>query len=170
MTALAYAEVDIVETTNLGKETSISFEALLKVANTAIFANNSRYLKNIEVAVLRGSWLGQRYDEIAKTVGYAPDYIKRDVGPRLWQLLSASLGEKVTKTNFISVIAQKMIHSAEAYALSDIDKSLLNFRFEIDLEVFTQEQRETIAKRYGLNLRTLYGVFGTEEAVSTVEA
>jgi hypothetical protein len=91
---------------NEGKE-PISFELALNIADAAVVAKTDRHLKNIEVAVLRGALLNQRYDEIAEEVGYAPEYIKHDVGPKLWQLLSSSLGEKVSKTNLMAVLAQR---------------------------------------------------------------
>lgn len=86
---------------------SISFEVALNVADAAVFAQTSRHLKTIEVAVLQGVWLGYKYDQIAEENGYTPEYIKHDVGPTLWQLLSASLGEKVSKTNLIAVLVRK---------------------------------------------------------------
>lgn len=88
-------------------ELPISFEIALKVVNDAVFRQTARHLKNIEVSVLQGAWLGQSYDEIAESVGYAPEYIKHDVGPKLWKILSKSLGEKVNKNNIIAVLSQK---------------------------------------------------------------
>lgn len=85
----------------------IPFEIALKIADTAVFAQTARHLKNIEVAVLRGALQGQKYDQIAQEYSYAPEYIKHDVGPKLWQLLSSSLGEKVSKTNLMAVLAQR---------------------------------------------------------------
>jgi hypothetical protein len=89
------------------QEQTITFETALKVADKAVFAKTQRHLKNIEVAVLRGALLGQKYDKIAAECDYAPEYIKHDVGPKLWQILSASLGEKVSKTNLMAVLAQR---------------------------------------------------------------
>lgn len=85
----------------------IPFETALEIADTAVFAQVSRHLKNIEVMVLQGVWQGQKYDQIAEECGYAPEYIKNDVGPKLWQLLSYSLGEKVSKTNLMAVLARR---------------------------------------------------------------
>lgn len=85
----------------------ISFEVALKMADAAVFAQASRHLKTIEVAVLQGVWQGYKYDQIAEENGYTPEYIKHDVGPSLWQLLSSSLGEKVSKTNLVAVLARK---------------------------------------------------------------
>ncbi|MBW4558227.1 MAG: AAA-like domain-containing protein [Trichormus sp. ATA11-4-KO1] len=93
--------------TEVIQETAITFEAALKIADAAVFAKTKRHLKNIEVAVLRGALLGQKYDKIAEECDYAPEYIKHDVGPKLWQILSASLGEKVSKTNLMAILAQR---------------------------------------------------------------
>lgn len=90
------------------EELPFPFETALKVADEAVFTKTAKHLKNIEVAVLRGALLGQRYDEIADSVGYAPEYIKHDVGPKLWQLLSSCLGEKVSKSNLMAVLAQQV--------------------------------------------------------------
>ncbi|NJR26374.1 MAG: hypothetical protein HC786_31890 [Richelia sp. CSU_2_1] len=94
-------------------EQLIDFEAALKVADTAVFAKTQKHLKNIEVAVLRGALVGKRYDEIATENGYTSDYIKHDVGPKLWQILSSSLGEKVNKTNLVAVLTQQEIHGTQ---------------------------------------------------------
>lgn len=88
-------------------ESIIPFEIALKIADTAVFSQTARHLKNIEVAVLRGALQGHKYDQIAEEYSYAPEYIKHDVGPKLWQMLSSSLGEKVSKTNLMAVLAQR---------------------------------------------------------------
>ncbi|MEC4812665.1 MAG: AAA-like domain-containing protein [Scytonema sp. PMC 1069.18] len=89
------------------KEQTINFEIALQLADAAVFAKTKRHLKNIEVAVLRGALLGKKYDQIAAECDYAPEYIKHDVGPKLWQILSSSLGEKVNKTNLMAILAQR---------------------------------------------------------------
>ncbi|MFB2898483.1 AAA-like domain-containing protein [Aerosakkonemataceae cyanobacterium BLCC-F50] len=91
----------------MNAESLIPFEIALKIADTAVFAQTARHLKNIEVAVLRGALQGHKYDQIAQEYSYAPEYIKHDVGPKLWQILSSSLGEKVSKTNLMAVLAQR---------------------------------------------------------------
>lgn len=85
----------------------VPFDVALKVADRSVLTTFGRHLKNIEIAVLRGAWQGQTYDQIAEAQGYAPEYIKHDVGPKLWQLLSSSFGEKVSKSNLIAILAQQ---------------------------------------------------------------
>lgn len=53
--------------------------------------NAEVYLKDVQELVLRQSWLGKSYQEIANETGYEPDYI-RHVGSQIWQLLSYSTG------------------------------------------------------------------------------
>lgn len=62
-------------------------------------------LSDVQEVVFRHCWNGQTYQEIADSSGYDADYI-RGIGSRLWQLLSQATGEKVTKTNFRSVLRQ----------------------------------------------------------------
>lgn len=88
-------------------ETPITFEVALQIVNTAMMSKESRHLKNIEIEVLRGVLQGHKYDEIAATSGYAPEYIKNDVGPKLWQTLSSIWKEKVCKNNLMAVLAQQ---------------------------------------------------------------
>lgn len=63
-------------------------------------------LSDLQEIVLRQSWLGKTYQEVARETGYDPDYI-RGVGFQLWQILSDAFGEKVTKNNFRSVLRQQ---------------------------------------------------------------
>jgi hypothetical protein len=62
-------------------------------------------LNKVQEIVLRQSWSGQSYSEIAATTGYEPEYIKQ-VGFQLWRLLSKAFVKKVTKNNFQSILKQ----------------------------------------------------------------
>jgi hypothetical protein len=62
-------------------------------------------LNDLQALILRQSWSGKTYGEIATASGYSTQHI-RDVGYRLWQLLSNILGEKVRKSNVQSVLGQ----------------------------------------------------------------
>lgn len=64
------------------------------------------HLNKVQEIVFRQSWEGQSYPEIASNAGYEVGYI-RDVGSKLWQLLSNSFGKKVTKNNFHGVLKQQ---------------------------------------------------------------
>lgn len=93
----------------------MNIEEAFKVADAAVFAKTKRHLKDIEVAILRGACLGQQYYEIAEAYGYAAGYLKYDVGPKLWKLLSEALGEHVSKKNFQGAL-QRSFEAATHFA------------------------------------------------------
>lgn len=78
----------------------MDFEQALEVINKSVFVHCGRHLTDVETAILLGSLQSQTYEQIAFTSGYSTSYITRDVGPKVWKLLSQVLGETVSKTNF----------------------------------------------------------------------
>jgi hypothetical protein len=64
------------------------------------------HLNDVHILVLRQTWEGRSYPEIAKSAGYDAEYMKF-VGFQLWQVLSRVCGEKVTKSNVQSVLRRK---------------------------------------------------------------
>ncbi|NEO30946.1 MAG: NACHT domain-containing protein [Symploca sp. SIO3C6] len=95
----------------------MDIEEALALANALVFAESGEHLSDLQQALLRESWSWQRlsYEKIAENYGYSPTYLKHDVGPKLWKLLSKSLGEKVSKTNFRAAIERR--HSLVTSAL-----------------------------------------------------
>jgi hypothetical protein len=72
-----------------------------------------KHLKDVQQLVFRYVWEGRRsYREIAALAGYDYTYIK-EVGSRMWKLLSISLGEKVTKSNFRVVLRRRSLRFQE---------------------------------------------------------
>jgi WD40 repeat protein len=59
--------------------------------------------KDIQRIVFQYAWQGWTYPHIAQHTGYDPGHI-RDTGYELWQMLSRTLGEKVTKKNVHTVL------------------------------------------------------------------
>jgi hypothetical protein len=74
-------------------------EILIRV-NTVL---KPKRLNNVQTLVLQKSWSGMTYEEIAAESGYSNQHI-RDVGCRLWKLLSYVLGKKISKSNLRSVL------------------------------------------------------------------
>jgi DNA-directed RNA polymerase specialized sigma24 family protein len=64
-------------------------------------------LKDIQETVFRYTWQGWTYAEIAKHAGYEVGYV-RDVGYELWQQLTQTIGERVTKKNLRSVLRRQV--------------------------------------------------------------
>jgi hypothetical protein len=83
-----------------GKTWPMNFEDVLTSLDEVL---KQKSLSNIQELVFRQTWQGKTYAEIAEEANYDPDYIKY-VGCQLWQTLSEAFGEKVTKSNFKSVL------------------------------------------------------------------
>jgi WD40 repeat protein/DNA-binding HxlR family transcriptional regulator len=84
----------------------MDIETALAFTDALVFAKVGTHLSDLQQAMLRSSWSMQRqsYDQIADQYGYSATYLKHDVGPKLWKLLSEVLGEKVNKTSFRTAI------------------------------------------------------------------
>lgn len=63
----------------------------------------SQGLNDLEIQVLRKVWGGEKYADIAESLGYDANYIK-DLGAKIWKQLSQGLDERVTKSNVQSVL------------------------------------------------------------------
>ncbi len=85
----------------------MNFEQALETANTAVSAKLGRHFSDVEIVILRGAWQSQTYEQIAEASGYSISYLTRDVGPKLWKLLSQALGEAVSKTNFQAALERQ---------------------------------------------------------------
>jgi WD40 repeat protein len=85
----------------------MEFEAVLEVADESVFLKAGRRLAPVEVAILRGSWQRKTYDQVADEAGYSANYLKLDVGPKLWKLLSDTFGEPVSKTTLQAVLERQ---------------------------------------------------------------
>lgn len=81
-------------------ESEFSWIKAKESADQVISKHTGKYLRDLEMKVLQGSWEGKTYDEIATLYGYSAEYLNKDVGNKLWNKLSEALGEKVTKRNF----------------------------------------------------------------------
>ena len=100
-------------------------EQILETANKVIYSVTGQYLIDVEVAILLGAIANQTYEQIAEKSGYSVNYVKRDVGPKLWRLLSQALGEKVSKTNFQQAL-QRYSSSQEAGAQGEVQFTIHN--------------------------------------------
>jgi WD40 repeat protein len=81
---------------------SMTLEEALQILDEVLRQDS---LSNIQEMIFRYSWEGRKYPDIAETLGYDSNYIK-DVGAKLWKLLSQAFGEEVTKSNFRSILAK----------------------------------------------------------------
>jgi tetratricopeptide (TPR) repeat protein len=73
-------------------------DATLKWIDTLILAATGERLTDLQRVILQQVWQGKKYIEIADAYGCTEGHAK-DTGAQLWQLLSVTLGEKITKGN-----------------------------------------------------------------------
>lgn len=85
-------------------------ETLLEFAEELLHTHTKGYFSDLQRIVLLTALQGSRktYDEIAEECGYSAKYIKQDVAPKLWHILSEILGEKLTKSNIRAVLEKQM--------------------------------------------------------------
>ena len=82
----------------------MNLQEALTTVKTAVLAHAQRPLTEAEEAVLLGAWEGKTYDQMAESSDYAVNYLKNDIGPNFWKLLSGVVGERVTKSNVRAVL------------------------------------------------------------------
>jgi NB-ARC domain len=93
-------------------------EEALVVLDTVL---QGEHLNDIQETIFRQVLDGKTYPEIAEIVGYDPNYVK-DVGSKLWKLLSTAFNERVTKSNIQSVLRR---HAQQIEQSTDLDPALI---------------------------------------------
>ena len=73
-------------------------EAVLVWLDTVIPSKTGEQLSELDKIILKQVWLGRKYLEIADFYGCTEGHAK-DVGSRLWKLLSKVMRQKITKSN-----------------------------------------------------------------------
>jgi AAA-like domain len=85
---------------------SVSFPTAMRADEALALLDQllpGRTFSNLQETVFSQVWEGKTYAEIADSCGYDHSYI-RDVGFRLWQALSESLNQKISKSNIRAVL------------------------------------------------------------------
>lgn len=75
-------------------------EQAIIIANQIAYTKHNRNLTDVEIAIIKGAWYRQEYEDIAANNNYSTSYLSQDVAPKLWKYLSEIIGEKVRKSNF----------------------------------------------------------------------
>jgi hypothetical protein len=109
----------------------VDWETALKLVDAAFLTSEGRQLRDPEVTILQGTWLGLTYEQMAETSEYSLNYLMRDVGPKFWRLLSEVLDEKVGKTN-LRVVLEKLNRSSDLAQIKDDQASSVQEGVEED--------------------------------------
>jgi hypothetical protein len=87
-----------------------NIEEVVEFALQLVATETGFSLNYIQKVILRNSLLENKktYAKLAEENNYSESYIKFSVAPKLWQLLSVVIGEKVNKTNFAALLEQRL--------------------------------------------------------------
>ncbi|MFZ9736456.1 MAG: AAA-like domain-containing protein [Prochlorotrichaceae cyanobacterium] len=90
-------------------------DELVQFVETLVSHKTGNDLTFVQKVILRESLADTQktYAQIAQEVRYSETYIKQLVAPKLWQLLSSILAEKVNKTNCRSLLEYKLRSSPD---------------------------------------------------------
>ncbi|MGD1917804.1 MAG: NB-ARC domain-containing protein [Pleurocapsa sp.] len=109
---------------------------MLMLVEDLIIQRMGASLTDLQRSILTDCWLDPRvtYEIMANKHGYSAKYLKQDVGPKLWKLLSIICGEKVKKNNFKSAI-ERLVNNNH----NQIEISLSNDSNSDNLAVCTSD-------------------------------
>ena len=80
-------------------------EKVVSLLDAYVRAHRQRGLDDLEKEIIRGTWEEKTYEQM-KIPGYSTKYIKTQVGPNLWNLLTEIAGKEINKKNFKIAIKQ----------------------------------------------------------------
>jgi hypothetical protein len=89
-----------------------NIEERVELAVQLVATETGFSLNFIQKVILRESLLEDKktYAQIAEENNYSESYIKFTLAPKLWQLLSQAIGEKVNKTNLPPLLEQHLVN------------------------------------------------------------
>lgn len=84
----------------------MNVEQALTLADSLIFAETAKHLNTLQVAIFRGAWANQKYDQLAEQHYCSETHVKM-VGSELWEILSKGLKERVSKKTFRAALERR---------------------------------------------------------------
>lgn len=84
----------------------MDIETALELADALVFAQTEKHLDDLQTAIFRGSWQGNSFTDIAESCNCDDSHAK-EVGSKLWKLLSSALGEQVGKKSLKAALERR---------------------------------------------------------------
>ena len=97
---------------------TMDVEEILKFADNLVFAKTGKHLDNVQEAILRGTWQGQKYPKIAEEAHCSEGHA-RDVASELGKILSDVLAENVNKSNLKSTLKRQQFSIVSSHYWKD---------------------------------------------------
>ncbi|WP_434222763.1 NB-ARC domain-containing protein [Limnospira platensis CENA597] len=95
---------------------------VLQLADHLVFQQTEKHLDDSQQTVIKGVWEGKTYDKIADSCHLSERHV-RDIGYKLWQILSEALGEDIKKNNFRSTFERLEFNSSQFININSIESS-----------------------------------------------
>lgn len=99
-------------------------QELVAYLDELLFSSTGKRIDSLQVAILKGVLKGQKYADIAQEFNCSTGHAK-DEAYKLWQILSDTLGEEITKSNFRARIEKIVAKNSQFVGNIQIEK--LNF-------------------------------------------
>jgi len=132
----------------------MTIEDALNIVDSVL---ENKSLSTIQEAIFRQTWEGKTYSEIAEKVGYDAAYI-RDVGYKLWQLLSDAFDDRVTKNNLQVILRRHRQRSLQVSNSTNnpvVQSTASAMNLPVISESFSQEISNGASKLFQLLSRVL---------------
>ncbi|NEP01574.1 MAG: formylglycine-generating enzyme family protein [Symploca sp. SIO2E9] len=107
------------------EEVKLQVKTVAEVAQEQVFAKTGRSFSNVQLSIIRGTLKGQTYAQVAASIDYDVKDL-RNLGTKLWKLLTEALGKKVTKTNFKTVLEPRLTWQRTQQEASGFSEDLGN--------------------------------------------
>lgn len=92
-------------------------------------ANLPNSLSSLQEMILRSSWQGKTYTNIAAEAHYGEERVRK-VASNLWQLISDLYQEQINKSNFRHVLEARRLNKAEQQIIHDFNQIAINTSLE----------------------------------------
>lgn len=92
----------------------MDIKEILKLADELVLVKTGEHLDYLQEAILQGTLQDQTYSKIAEETHSSEGYV-RDVGSKLWKILSEGFGEEITKRNFRAILEKGKVYNFSSH-------------------------------------------------------
>lgn len=83
---------------------TFTWEQARQILEERVLEFSGEHLKSVELVLLEDAWNGLTYGQIAQKNYLSVNYLRGDIGPKLWHKLSQVFVREITKNNFKATI------------------------------------------------------------------
>jgi AAA domain len=114
---------------------------VLQFVDQLVFERTGKHLDDVQMAVVKGSYEGETYNEIAENNHFNKSHVG-DVGGDLWKFLSEALREDIKKTNFRSTFERLQITSLPII-IQNNNQQNNNHTFNFGIQTLNQSSQKS---------------------------